>query len=41
VDAYATFNLVIRKAADGGMTLSREPIPDVPAELRQVIDENK
>jgi succinate dehydrogenase / fumarate reductase flavoprotein subunit len=40
-DAFATFNFVIQKGASGEMTLSRAPIPDLPAELRQVIEENK
>ena len=39
--AFAKFNIVIRKGADGGMQLSREPIPEMPAELRRVIEEQK
>jgi succinate dehydrogenase / fumarate reductase flavoprotein subunit len=39
-EEYSGFNLVIRKAADGGMTLERVPIPPLPAELAQVIQEN-
>jgi succinate dehydrogenase flavoprotein subunit len=38
---YATFNLVIQKAADGSMQLSRVPIPAMPDELKQVVEENK
>src|SRR5262245_38484018 len=38
---FSTFNFVIRKHADGTMQLSREPIPPMPAELKQVIEENK
>jgi succinate dehydrogenase / fumarate reductase flavoprotein subunit len=38
-DAYGTFNLVIRKAADGTMSLSREPIVPMPDELRTIIEE--
>jgi len=38
---YATFNFVIQKAADGSMQLSRVPIPPMPDELKQVIEENK
>ncbi|MCC7010890.1 MAG: fumarate reductase/succinate dehydrogenase flavoprotein subunit [Acidobacteria bacterium] len=38
---FASFNHVIRKDADGRMTLSRGPIPQMPAELQQVIEENK
>ncbi len=37
--AYATFNLVVRKGRDGAMELSRAPIPEMPAELRQIIEE--
>jgi succinate dehydrogenase / fumarate reductase flavoprotein subunit len=40
-DAYSTFNYVIRKGANGEMTLATTPIPDMPAELKQVIEENK
>jgi len=38
---YATFNLVIRKGADGRMTLDRVPLPPLTAELTEVIEENK
>jgi len=33
------YNSVISKAADGSMKLRREPIPEMPAELKQVIEE--
>ena len=36
---YSTFNIVIRKANDGSMQLTREPIPPMPDELRAVIAE--
>jgi len=39
--AFAKFNIVIRKGADGGMQLARESIPEMPAELRRVIEEQK
>jgi succinate dehydrogenase flavoprotein subunit len=39
--AYGSFNLVIRKGSDGGMQLSREPIPSMPAHLAAVIEEMK
>jgi succinate dehydrogenase / fumarate reductase flavoprotein subunit len=39
--ACARFNIVIRKGADGGMQLAREPIPEMPAELKRVIEEQK
>ncbi len=40
-DAFSTFNYVIRKGAGGEMTLTPTPIPEIPAELKQVIEENK
>jgi succinate dehydrogenase / fumarate reductase, flavoprotein subunit len=36
---YGTFNISVRKGADGQMELIREPIPPLPAELAQVIKE--
>jgi succinate dehydrogenase / fumarate reductase flavoprotein subunit len=38
---FATFNQVLQKDADGQMRLSRVPIPALPPELKQVIEENK
>ncbi len=38
---FGRVNLVVRKAADGGMELRREPIPEMPAELKQIIEEMK
>jgi succinate dehydrogenase / fumarate reductase flavoprotein subunit len=38
---FGTFNIVVRKEADGGMQVSRVPIPPLPDELKQVIDEMK
>jgi succinate dehydrogenase / fumarate reductase flavoprotein subunit len=38
---FGKVNMVVRKAKDGTMELRRDPIPEMPAELRQVIDENK
>jgi succinate dehydrogenase / fumarate reductase flavoprotein subunit len=38
---FASFNFVIQKGTNGEMTLSRVPIPAMPAELTQVIEENK
>ena len=40
-DAYASFNYVIARGPDGEMTLSRVPVPAMPAELQQVVDENR
>jgi succinate dehydrogenase flavoprotein subunit len=39
--AYGTFNIVVRKSADGAMEVSRAPIPEMPAELKAVIEEMK
>jgi succinate dehydrogenase / fumarate reductase flavoprotein subunit len=39
--AYATFNIAVRRQADGGMEVMRVPIPPMPGELKQVIEENK
>jgi succinate dehydrogenase / fumarate reductase flavoprotein subunit len=40
-DEFGTFNFVIQKAADGSMALSRVPVSALPAELQQVVEENK
>jgi succinate dehydrogenase / fumarate reductase flavoprotein subunit len=39
--AFATFNIVVKKGKDGEMQTGRVPIPEMPAELRQVIEEMK
>ena len=39
--AFASFNIVVRRSADGAMQLAHAPIPAMPAELRQIIEENK
>jgi succinate dehydrogenase / fumarate reductase flavoprotein subunit len=39
--AFATFNNVVRRASNGDMTLTREPIPPLPAELAAIIEEMK
>jgi succinate dehydrogenase / fumarate reductase flavoprotein subunit len=39
--ASAKFNIVIRKSVGGEMQLTREPISEMPAELRRVIEEQK
>ena len=39
--AYATFNLVVRKGAQGEMQLERVPIAPTPEPLRAVIEEMK
>ncbi len=40
-DPAAKYNSVISKGADGLMQLRREPIPEMPSELKQVIEEMK
>jgi succinate dehydrogenase / fumarate reductase flavoprotein subunit len=39
--AYATFNVVIRKGADGRMELARQTLQPMPPELKQIIEDNK
>jgi succinate dehydrogenase / fumarate reductase flavoprotein subunit len=36
---FGKFNIVVRKGADGQMELSRRPIPPLPVELAQIIEE--
>ena len=40
-DEFGTFNFGTRRQADGSMTVSRLPLPPVPPELQQVIEEQK
>jgi succinate dehydrogenase / fumarate reductase, flavoprotein subunit len=40
-DTYGAFNIVIRKSASGEMQITREPIPEMPQELKQIIEEMK
>jgi succinate dehydrogenase / fumarate reductase, flavoprotein subunit len=40
-DTFGQFNIVVRKGADGQMQVTREPIPPMPAELKQIIEEMK
>jgi succinate dehydrogenase / fumarate reductase flavoprotein subunit len=39
--ACATFNVAVSRDTDGGMRVSRVAIPDMPAELRRIIEEQK
>jgi succinate dehydrogenase / fumarate reductase flavoprotein subunit len=39
--AFGTFNLVLRKGPDGEMQMAREPIPPLPPELQQIVEENR
>jgi succinate dehydrogenase flavoprotein subunit len=38
---YGKFNIVIRKGSGGEMQVSREPIPEMRADLQQIVEENK
>jgi succinate dehydrogenase / fumarate reductase flavoprotein subunit len=39
--AFAKFNVVVRRGPDGEMRVDCAPIPEMPAELKQVIEEMK
>jgi succinate dehydrogenase / fumarate reductase flavoprotein subunit len=39
--AAGKFNIVVHPGADGSMQIRREPLPEVPAELKQIIEEMK
>jgi succinate dehydrogenase / fumarate reductase flavoprotein subunit len=38
---YGTFNILVSRGPDGEMRITREPIPPLPAELAQIIEENR
>lgn len=40
-DKFGSCNVVIRKGAAGEMQIMREPIPEMPSELKQIIEEMK
>ena len=39
--AFGNLNIIVFKGKDGTMQLKREPIPEMPAELKQIIAEMK
>jgi len=39
--AYAKFNILLRRGPNGEMQVSREPLTDIRADLKQIIEENK
>jgi succinate dehydrogenase / fumarate reductase flavoprotein subunit len=39
--AYAKFNILVRRGPNGEMQVTREPLPDVRPDLKQIIEENK
>jgi succinate dehydrogenase / fumarate reductase, flavoprotein subunit len=40
-DTWGTINVVLRQAADGGVALRHEPLPQMPAELKTLFQERK
>ena len=40
-EKFGTFNFAVKKGADGSMQFTRVPIPPMPQELKQVIEEMK
>jgi succinate dehydrogenase / fumarate reductase, flavoprotein subunit len=38
---FSTFNFSTRRGADGSMQVARVPLPEMPAELKQIIEEQK
>ncbi len=38
---FGTFNIIVRKGPDGRMAVSRAPIPEMPDELKRIIEEMK
>ncbi len=39
--AFSKVNTIVRKGSDGEMQLGRQPIPEIPPELQQIIEEMK
>jgi len=37
--AFGNLNIIVFKGKDGSMQLKREPIPEMPAELKQILEE--
>ena len=40
-EAWSHVNMVLRKGTDGVMELRQVPLPEMPAELKQIIEETK
>jgi succinate dehydrogenase / fumarate reductase flavoprotein subunit len=38
---FGTFNFIVRKGRDGRMEVARSPIPEIPDELKRIIEEMK
>src|SRR3954470_5777473 len=41
VQEFGTFNIVTGKSGDGGMAVRRTPIPPMPPELKQIIEDQQ
>lgn len=41
VTAFGKVNTIVQKGSDGEMQMNRQPIPEMPAELKQIIEEMK
>jgi succinate dehydrogenase flavoprotein subunit len=41
VSLFGQFNIVVRKGREGEMIITRQPIPEMPPELKRVVEENK
>jgi succinate dehydrogenase / fumarate reductase flavoprotein subunit len=41
VDEYGTFNIMVKRNPDGGIVVSRVPLPPMPDYLKQAIEEQK
>jgi succinate dehydrogenase / fumarate reductase flavoprotein subunit len=39
--SFGTFNFIVRKGPDGRMEVSRAPIPEMPEELKKIVEEMK
>ena len=38
---WGKVNLVIKKGTDGSMQITRQPVPEIPAEFKKIIEEMK
>jgi succinate dehydrogenase / fumarate reductase flavoprotein subunit len=38
---FAKVNIVVRKDRDGSMQIRREPIPEMPGELKEIVEEGQ
>ena len=40
-EEWGNLSLVVRKGSDGNMEINRKPVMDIPAELQEIIEENR